>query len=158
MSRFATWNKALNGVISYLEKELDISYEYAARKAKQQIYNFTNFRNFEGSYTERILYVEKNFNNFKTFINKKYPKSAYVFLATINGFDGKSIVGVFSKKEIALRKSTEYLLKNSISTDLVDVMQPYNERVIEESEGESFSYDISNSEEVLLIRKIKVDE
>lgn len=157
MSRFDTWNKTLNGVVIFLQNELNISYEYAARKAKQQIYNFTNFRNYEGSYTERILYVDKHFNKFKTYIMEKYPKSGYVYLATIKDMDGSSIVGIFSTKDIALRKSSEYLLAESGDTSPEHITQPYEERIIEGSEGESFIYKISNSTEVLIIRKTKID-
>lgn len=77
-----------------------------------------------------------------------------VFLATVNGWDGKSIIGVFSSKDKALTESITYLLKTSISLNKDEIHTPINEEIGEYGSA----WDITNSDDVLAIRIIGIDE
>jgi hypothetical protein len=77
-----------------------------------------------------------------------------VFLATKNGWDGRSIIGIYSTKEIALSNSIAYLLKESISMNEDEILTPINEEIHEDCSA----YDITNSDDVLVIRQMEVDK
>ncbi len=77
-----------------------------------------------------------------------------VFLATINGWDGKSIVGIYSTKEIALSKSIAYLLSKSLSIQQDEILTPINEEIHEDC----YVYDITNSDDILVIREMEIDK
>lgn len=77
-----------------------------------------------------------------------------LFLATLSSWEGTSIIGVFSKRDIALSSSIGYLLNESKSTSEKDILTPINE---EGDEDHSY-WDITNSDDVLKITKIKVDQ
>ena len=77
-----------------------------------------------------------------------------VYLARVHGWGGTSyLVGIFSTKELALENSIKRIAEESISED--EKMTPYNEEI--SPKGIS-SWDITNSDDVLSIAPIVMDE
>jgi hypothetical protein len=77
-----------------------------------------------------------------------------LFLATISSWEGTIIIGVFSNRDTALSNSISYLLNKSRSTREGDILTPINE----EGDENYSCWDITNSDDVLNINKIKVDQ
>ena len=77
-----------------------------------------------------------------------------VELARISGWDGSSIVGVFSTKEKALAASVSYLLKKSDSIHEDEIETPINKEVTKTS----WVFDITNSYDILVITTTVIDE
>lgn len=76
----------------------------------------------------------------------------YVYLATISGWDGKSIVGVFKTEDGALRASITYLLSESIDVNPEEVQTPINQKI----EEWGTTWDITNSNDALVIIREEV--
>jgi hypothetical protein len=78
-----------------------------------------------------------------------------VILATVSGWDSTSIIGVFSTKGNALSESIAYLLKASISMNEDEIYTPIDEEIGEDG---SSVWDITNSDDVLVLRVMEVDK
>lgn len=78
-----------------------------------------------------------------------------VVLASINSWEGKSIIGVFSTKDKALSESIAHLLNESITTNEDEILTPINEEIYEDG---SSAWDITNSDDVLVLRLMEVDK
>jgi len=76
------------------------------------------------------------------------------FLTTVFSWGTTTVVGVFSSKDKAFSIAKQYLLNKSESMSEDEILTPYNEEI--NSSGVS-SWDISNSDDVLVIRPIEVD-
>ena len=73
-------------------------------------------------------------------------------LATVSGFDGTFVIGIFSTKEKAYEASVKYLLKNSGSLKS-EIEKPVREEDFEHG----WVYDITNTYDSLFITKYTVD-
>lgn len=73
-----------------------------------------------------------------------------VFLADISGWDGTSVVGVYSSKDAAMRGCVEYLLLESVARE---EMMPAELKV---ERDDFWSYAITNSGDYVRISKLKV--
>lgn len=73
-----------------------------------------------------------------------------VFVASVVGWDGRVIVGVYSNKDAAMRGCVEYLLIESMEGK---EMMPGK---LTWETGNSWSYEITNSDDLLNISEFKV--
>lgn len=69
-----------------------------------------------------------------------------VILATIRGWDGVGVIGIFSNKEKALSSSVKILLEESINYEKHNIHTPINEDIMKDG---SSVFDITNSQEHL---------
>ncbi len=73
-----------------------------------------------------------------------------IWLATINGWDGRSIVGVYSNPNIALKFSAEYLTEEDFGNAPKLHIKLETKEII--------TYQIEGSSEVVVIRKMEIDK
>ena len=69
-----------------------------------------------------------------------------VILATIRGWDGVGVIGIFSNKEKALSASVKVLLEDSINYEEHNINTPINESIKDDN---SSIFEITNSQEHL---------
>ena len=69
-----------------------------------------------------------------------------VILATIRGWDGVGVIGIFSNKEKALSSSVKILLEESINYEKHNIHTPINESIKDDN---SSIFEITNSQEHL---------
>ena len=70
MSRCGEWNGTYNHVANYLIDKKGISDRKAFNVAKKLIYDYTTTNKYKGSFSDRVMYVRKNFNQFMNFLNE----------------------------------------------------------------------------------------
>jgi len=70
MSRCAEWNGTYSHIINYIINKKTIPWSKGCDIAKKQIYSYTNSKEFKGSFSDRVMFVRKNFSSFMNFLNK----------------------------------------------------------------------------------------
>jgi hypothetical protein len=70
MSRCAKWNGTYGHVANYLMDKKGISDNKSFDVAKKLIYDYTNSKEYVGSFSDRVMFVRSNFSSFMSFLNK----------------------------------------------------------------------------------------
>jgi hypothetical protein len=70
MSRCGEWNGTYGHIMNYLIDKKGVADNKAMTLAKKLIYGYTNDKEFKGSFSDRVMYVRKNFSSFMNFLNK----------------------------------------------------------------------------------------
>ncbi len=70
MSRCAEWNGTYSHIINYIIDKKSIKWNKGCDIAKKEIYNYTNSKEFKGSFSDRVMFIRKNFSSFMNFLNK----------------------------------------------------------------------------------------
>lgn len=69
MSRCAEWNGTYGHIANYLIDKKGIPDRKAFAAAKSLVYSYTNSVKFKGSFSDRVMYVRKNFSSFMNYLN-----------------------------------------------------------------------------------------
>ena len=69
MSRCAEWNGTYGHIANYLIDKKGIPDRKAFAAAKSLVYSYPNSVKFKGSFSDRVMYVRKNFSSFMNFLN-----------------------------------------------------------------------------------------
>lgn len=70
MSRCADWNNTYSHVVNYLIDKKNVSDKKAFGEAKRLINEYTNSKEFTGSFSDRVMYVRGNFSSFMNYLQK----------------------------------------------------------------------------------------
>lgn len=70
MSRCDEWNGTYGHIANYLIDKKGMLDRKAFAAAKSLVYSYTNSVNIKGSFSDRVMYVRKNFSSFMNFLNK----------------------------------------------------------------------------------------
>jgi hypothetical protein len=70
MSRCGEWNGTYGHVANYLIDKKGVSDKKAFNVAKKLIYNYTKEKEYEGSFSDRVMFVRRNFSSFMSYLNK----------------------------------------------------------------------------------------
>ena len=72
MSKCNDWHKCYEGIISYIERQPNIKTNQHNLSVEQRLINqYSNETNLKGSFSERILLINKDFESFKKFIKSQ---------------------------------------------------------------------------------------
>ncbi len=70
MSRCGEWNGTYGHIINYLIDKKGIANNKSIAVTKKLVYDYTNEKEFKGSFSDRVMYIRKNFSSFMNFLNK----------------------------------------------------------------------------------------
>lgn len=70
MSRCSEWNGTYGHIINYLIDKKGVSDNKSMGLAKKLVYDYTKSVDFKGSFSDRVMYIRKNFSSFMNFLNK----------------------------------------------------------------------------------------
>lgn len=70
MSRCGEWNGTYNHVANYLIEKKGVSDRKAFNITKKLIYEYTKNNKYNGSFSDKVMYVRKNFSGFMNFLNE----------------------------------------------------------------------------------------
>ena len=70
MSRCGEWNGTYGHIINYLIDKKRIANNKSIAVTKKLVYDYTNEKEFKGSFSDRVMYIRKNFSSFMNFLNK----------------------------------------------------------------------------------------
>ena len=68
MSRCSEWNGTYAHVINYLVDNKNVSDKKAMGEAKRLINEYTKSKEITGSFSDRVMYVRKNFSQFMNYL------------------------------------------------------------------------------------------
>ena len=71
MSRCGEWNGTYNHIANYLIGKKNVSDKKAFGEAKRLINEYTKSKEYTGSFSERVMYVRKNFSQFMNYLQTK---------------------------------------------------------------------------------------
>jgi hypothetical protein len=70
MSRCGEWNGTYGHIINYLIDKKGITYNKSMVLTKKFVYDYTKFKEYTGSFSDRVMFIRKNFSSFMNFLNK----------------------------------------------------------------------------------------
>jgi hypothetical protein len=68
MSRCGEWNGTYSHIANYLIDKKNVSDKKAFGEAKRLIYEYTKSKGITGSFSDRVMYVRKNFSQFMDYL------------------------------------------------------------------------------------------
>jgi len=69
MSRCDEWNGTYGHIANYLIDKKGMADRKAFPAAKSLVYSYTNSVKIKGSFSDRVMYVRKNFSSFMNYLN-----------------------------------------------------------------------------------------
>ena len=70
MSRCGEWNGTYGHIINYLIDKKGITYNKSMVLTKKFVYDYTKSKEYTGSFSDRVMFIRKNFSSFMNFLNK----------------------------------------------------------------------------------------
>lgn len=70
MSRCGEWNGTYGHIINYLIDKQGLTYNKAMVLTKKLVYDYTKSKECNGSFSDRVMFIRKNFSSFMNFLNK----------------------------------------------------------------------------------------
>lgn len=70
MNRCGEWNGTYGHIINYLIDKKGMAYNKAMALTKKLVYDYTKSMKYKGSFSDRVMFIRKNFSSFMNFLNK----------------------------------------------------------------------------------------
>lgn len=74
MSRCGEWNGTYGHIMNHLIDKKGIADNKAMSLTKKLVYDYTKEKDFKGSFSDRVMFIRRNFSSFMNFLNTKLVK------------------------------------------------------------------------------------